>query len=347
MKKTVFSLYALVGYLIFSFPVLAMLDEDEERRAYIHQQTIGNPDIVPYFVAFLDTPALVTASRLCHMWKDCVFSEPLLKQQQGKVLSFLNERTYGESFTSLISGISIADPNATISLSLLDDIWTENKNLFPIDAGTAHERAKYRVGYSIGLICGGNIWGRHSSNRRTERDDFIIDNSLETKFSNIEHITFLSTLLKNCCVDFVFLNSAYFQPLYNITEEEACILGEGVGCSSLGSIRLKKLVFQGASKALPVFLKEAAKNPKLQVVDLSTIAYELDETVIDTLIHETPEGLPFELMFPQRLVFNGNYKGNIGDAHNLREARNLAARNAALQGALTAHFGDKVKFAEQ
>jgi hypothetical protein len=342
MKKSSL-LSVLIGYLCASLPVLAMLDKEEEHRIHIHQQTIGNQDIMPLVLERLDTIGLARAPQVCKLWEKCSLSEQILEYQRRKVLALFEERSYCESLKPIISGVSITDSYAALSFSVLHDIWTNNKDLFPLYTGefrsqSAPDNARCRAEYSIGLICGPQVWDRHNPVRTVQSDEFICD---EAPLGNISSVVFLGAVLKKSKVDSISLKSGHFRSLQLMSDEIARSLGEAVKCSSLTSIQLKD-VYCGCIPTLPTFLVRAAKNPKLTKVDLSYVGV-FDEGQIDALIALMPDGLSFELILPEHLTLESGV-GIRSYEDFCASKEKTALTNARLREKLTDHFKDKVKF---
>lgn len=325
-----------MGCFLSTTPVFAMEGEDTEYAARLHQQTIENPDIVPYLLEFVDTPSLPNTLTVCKTWSDCAIAAypRRLQMHKEKVLSFLRERPYCETLKPIISSISVTDRNAAISLFHLHNICKENEELFPPEIEIATS-ARNRMDYSIALTCGPQIWDHHNPMKTVNSDELVLEHE-----SNTPAIGFLKKLLQKSSVDFIFLNGNFFRPISTLSTLNARGLGEAVKCSSLGSITLNNVTFQ--TKALPIFLNQAAQNTKLQKVDLSTIRCQLDKTEIDTLIQETPEGLSFELILPEKLIWSLSFPASL--AAVLSNSDYCGAVNAELREKLITHFGDKVKF---
>src|SRR5262245_28903342 len=109
MKKF-FLFYTLIGCLFTSSPLLAMPErEDEEHKTWLHQQTIGNSDIVHLIIEFLDDSDFVRAHSVSHTWEEGALKDypRRLEANKTKVLEFFEGRSYCEKLIPTISGITI------------------------------------------------------------------------------------------------------------------------------------------------------------------------------------------------------------------------------------------------
>jgi len=303
-----------------------VLDEKEQGISDSYEKPIPAtvtfttiPELLLHTLNFLDLKNLVAINCVSTIWNHCTGQTIERKTTETSLSSFPHLHGILDTFFT-----DLKDRNESkMSLFVLNKILQSNLDFFPNVSGMSqHKTIEYRMEYTLGFFSSKSVFA----------DDFIFDTSdaYNTEKTKKQLVIFLSTLLKHSKnIDKIFLNSTYYNPIYEMDVELAGILGEGVGHSSLKELGLKGVNFFRVPNSLPVFLNEAANNKNLECIDLSREGYRYDSTVLNRLIENVPANLSFKLILPFDLDFN------IDKTHPLNENMRENLKN---------HFGDNIEF---